>query len=73
VSVGRWIDADRQFAIPRLVAPGYTALDLAAGYDLSGQVTLYGRATNLADARYQDPVGFLRPGRAVFAGVRARF
>jgi vitamin B12 transporter len=73
LSVGSWIDGDRQFTIPRLTARGYTTMDLAAGYDLTPQVTLYGRIANLADERYQNPVGFQHPGRGVFGGVRARF
>jgi vitamin B12 transporter len=73
LSVGDRVDGNRQFTIPRLTAPGYTTADFAASYDVTGQVTVYGRVTNLADARYQNPVGFLQPGRGVFAGVRARF
>ena len=71
--VGSWIDGDRQFTIPRLTAPGYTTVDLAAGYDLTPQLTVYGRIANLADERYENPTGFQHPGRGVFAGVRARF
>jgi vitamin B12 transporter len=73
LSVGSWIDGNRQFTISRLTAPGYTTADLAASYDLTAQVTVYGRITNLADARYENPVGFLQPGRGAFAGVRAKF
>ena len=73
LSVGPWIDGNRQFTISRLTAPGHTTVDLAAGYDVTPQVTVYGRITNLADTRYEDPTGFLRPSRGVFAGVRARF
>ncbi|MBV9995813.1 MAG: TonB-dependent receptor [Caulobacteraceae bacterium] len=72
VQVGSWIDGNRDFSIPRLKAPGYTTLDLAADYDLTDQVTLYGRITNLADARYEDPVGFLRPSRGFFIGARLK-
>ena len=73
LSVGSWIDGNRQFTISRLNAPGYTTADIAADYEVTGQITVYGRVTNLADARYENPVGFQRPGRGVFAGVRARF
>jgi vitamin B12 transporter len=73
LSVSSWIDGNRQFTISRLTAPGYTTADLAAEYAVTAQVTVYGRVTNLADARYENPVGFLKPGRGVFAGVRARF
>jgi vitamin B12 transporter len=73
LSVSSWIDGNRQFTIPRLTAPGYTTADIAASYDVTAQVTVYGRVANLADARYENPTGFLKPGRGVFAGVRARF
>jgi vitamin B12 transporter len=73
LSVSSWIDGNRQFTISRLTAPGYTTVDLGAGYDLTPGMTIYGRVTNLADERYQNPTGFLHPGRGVFAGVRARF
>lgn len=73
LSVSLWIDGNRQFTILRLTAPGYTTVDLAAGYDVTDEVTVYGRITNLADARYENPTGFLHPGRGVFAGVRTRF
>ena len=73
LSVSSWIDGNRQFTIARLTAPGYTTADLTGSYDVTKQLTVYGRITNLADARYENPVGFLQPGRGVFAGVRAKF
>jgi vitamin B12 transporter len=73
LSVGSWIDGNRQFTISRLVAPGYTTVDFTANYDVTDKLAIYGRVANLADERYEDPVGFLRPSRGVFAGVRAKF
>jgi len=73
LSVGSWTDGNRQFTIPRLTARGYTTVDLTAHYDVTQQVTIYGRITNLFDERYENPDGFLRPSRGVFAGVRAKF
>ncbi len=73
LSVGSWIDGNRQFTIPRLTAAGYTTVDLTANYDVTRQVTIYGRVTNLADERYENPVGFLHPSRGLFAGVKATF
>lgn len=67
-----FVDGNRSFSIPRLNMPGFTTLDLAANYDLSRRLTLYGRITNLADERDQDPDGFLRPGRGIFIGLKAR-
>lgn len=71
--VGPWIDGSRDFSIPRLTAPGYATVDIAANYALPRGVTLFARVSNLLDRRYQDPVGFQRPGAGVFAGARERF
>jgi vitamin B12 transporter len=71
LSSGRWIDGNRTFTIPRLIAPGYTTVDLAASYAVTDHVAISGRVSNLFDERYESPVGFLRPGRGVFAGVQA--
>jgi vitamin B12 transporter len=73
LSVSSWIDASRDFSEPRLTAPGYTTLNVAASYELTRQLTVYGRVSNLTDARYEDPYGFLRPGIGVFGGVKASF
>jgi vitamin B12 transporter len=73
LSVGSWIDGNRDFSITNLKAPGYTTVDVAANYDLTRQLTLYGRVTNLFDERYENPFGFLRPSRGFYAGMRARF
>ncbi|MCR5875021.1 TonB-dependent receptor [Phenylobacterium sp. J426] len=70
VHVGRWIDGDRSFTVPRLKAPDYTVAHLAAQYRLSDRVTVFGRVENLTDERYENPVGFERPGRGAFAGLR---
>ncbi len=70
--VSSWIDGNRSFSISRLQAPGYTTVNVAASYDLTDQFTLYGRVDNLFDADYQNPTGFLAPGRGFFAGIRAK-
>jgi vitamin B12 transporter len=71
--VGDWIDGDRDFFVPRLTAPGYVTANVTAEYHANAHWALFGRITNLADRRYQDPVGFLAPGRGIFGGVRASF
>ena len=73
VHVGSWIDANRDFSVPRLTAPGYTLVNVGASYDLTRNLAVYGRATNLGGARYENPTGFLGPSRGVFAGLRARY
>jgi vitamin B12 transporter len=54
-------------------ANGYTLVNLAGSYDLGNGLTAYARIDNLLDRHYQDPIGFLRPGLGVFAGVRMAF
>jgi vitamin B12 transporter len=70
--VGPWIDTNREGTIPRLNMPGYTTTNVAINYDITDEFAVYGRVTNLFDEQYQDPDGFLRPGRGLFAGVRAK-
>ncbi|HXA35119.1 MAG TPA: TonB-dependent receptor [Steroidobacteraceae bacterium] len=73
VSVSSWVDGNRDFSIERLTAPGHTTVDFAASYDLTGNLTFYGRVNNLFDRHYEDPVGFLQPTLGAFAGIRTRF
>jgi vitamin B12 transporter len=72
LTVGPWIDGNRVFTISRLKASGYTTVDIGASYDISDQFTVYGRINNLFDENYQNPVGFLRPSRGFFAGVKTK-
>jgi len=70
--VGSWVDGNRSFSIPRLNARAYVVANIAAAYDLGSGVELFGRIDNLLSRRYEDPVGFQRPGFGAFAGVRVR-
>jgi vitamin B12 transporter len=70
--VSGWVDGSRDFSIPRLDALGYTTVNLAASYAISRSFAVFGRVDNLFDRRFQNPVGFLQPGIAVFAGIRAK-
>jgi vitamin B12 transporter len=72
LTVSSWVDGNRDFSIPRLDAPGYTTVNLAASFDLSQQLAVFGRIDNLFDRHYENPVGFLQPGIGVFAGIRAK-
>jgi vitamin B12 transporter len=67
---GSFIDVSRDFSIPRLLAPGYTVVNLAADYAVTDQVKIFGRVDNLFNVRYQNPTGFLQPSLGVFGGVR---
>lgn len=70
--VSSWVDVNRDTAvfIPRLDAPAYTTVNLAADYRVDPHLTLFAHADNLFNAQYQNPIGFLRPGLGVFGGVR---
>ena len=65
-----WIDGNRSFSIPRLVAPGYSVVNLAANYTINQHVNVFGRIDNLLNEQYQNPTGFLRPGFGIFGGIR---
>jgi outer membrane receptor protein involved in Fe transport len=60
--VGPWVDANRAGTMSGVPANGYTIVNLASSYDLGQGLSAYARIDNLFDRRYQDPVGFLRPG-----------
>lgn len=51
----------------------FTLVDLAASWQLTPSLELTGRINNLLDENYEEILGFARPARAVFAGLRARF
>ena len=71
--VGSWIDGNRDFSISRLTTHPYLTADIAASYALTDNFALTGRISNLFDKRYQNPVGFLQPERAFYAGIKANF
>ncbi len=70
--VGSWIDGNRDFSIPRLTAPGYATVNVAANFALLARWSLFARIDNLFDRHYQEPVGFLQPALGVFAGLRGQ-
>ncbi|MGZ5920198.1 MAG: TonB-dependent receptor plug domain-containing protein [Rhizomicrobium sp.] len=71
--VGSWIDGSRDFSISRLNAHPYVSADIAASYALTDNFALTGRVANLFDKTYENPTGFLQPGRAFYAGIKANF
>jgi vitamin B12 transporter len=73
IFTGTFIDGNRDFSIPRLKAPGYTIVNLAANYALSESISAFGRIDNLFNLRYQNPTGFLAPGLGAYAGLRITY
>jgi vitamin B12 transporter len=53
--------------------PDYTTVDLSAQYELSNNVVLTGRVTNLLDEDYADVWGYAKRGRSAYVGLRTSF
>ena len=51
----------------------YTIVNLAGSWKLTGSLKLTGRISNLFDKEYEEVLGFVRPGRGVYAGLQGRF
>ena len=73
LAIGRFIDGNRDFSVPRLVNHGHTTVNLAASYDINDHQKLFARVDNLFDLRYQDPTGFLQPNLAAYGGVQLTY
>jgi vitamin B12 transporter len=73
LSVSSWVDVNRDGSIPRLNAPGYTTVDVAAGYDIARHWALTARITNLLNRHYQNPDAFDQPTLGAYAGIKTRF
>lgn len=67
---GGWVDGSRDFSVPRLWASPYAVVNLAAEYAVGKRVKLFARIENLANRRYEDPVGFDKPGLGAYGGVK---
>ncbi|GAN53093.1 TonB-dependent receptor plug domain-containing protein [Tanticharoenia sakaeratensis] len=70
--VSGWHDVDR-YAGTNAIAHDYVVFDLAGQYRIDRHWTAFVRGENLGDRRYQNPVGYLQPGRAVYGGISAKF
>jgi vitamin B12 transporter len=73
LSVSSWVDGNRDFSIPRLNAPGYTVVNVAANYDLTSRWTLTARIANLLNRHYENPDGFDQPTIGAYAGIKTKF
>jgi len=57
----------------RVEMDAYLVADLAIAWRLTPSLELTGRVSNLLDEQYEEILGFVRPGRAVYAGLRGSF
>lgn len=61
------------FVSERVELDAYLVTDLALAWRLSRSLELTARVSNLTDEQYEEILGFVRPGRAVYAGLRGSF
>lgn len=61
------------YVAERVDIDAYTLVNLAGSWKLTKSLDLTARVTNLFDKEYEEVLGFVRPGRAVYAGLRGRF
>jgi vitamin B12 transporter len=61
----------KTFSTTRLKA--FTLVNLAGAWTLTEHIEVFGRVENLTDEDYFEVFNFRTPGRAAYAGVRARF
>jgi vitamin B12 transporter len=65
---------DTEFAtFSTVTLKAFTLVNLAGAYRITDRVEAFGRIENLFDRDYQEVFGYLTPGRAAYAGLRARF
>jgi len=69
---GRRLDNyyDASFTPVRVSLASYTLVTLAAHYDITRTLSLYGRVENALDESYEDVYGFNTPGMAGYVGLR---
>ncbi len=66
--------ADTDFeTFSRTSLDGYALATLRASYDVSDQISLYGRVENVGDVQYETVSGYGSYGRGAHIGIRARY
>jgi vitamin B12 transporter len=70
IYTGPWQDTTRDGYYTNVTTDGYALLNIAGSYDLGHGVTAYARIDNVTNRRYQDPLGFDRPGIGAYGGLR---
>jgi len=65
--------APGSFVAERVAIDAYTVVNLAGSWKLTRSLDLTARVSNLFDKQYEEVLGFVRPGRAFYAGLHGRF
>ena len=61
------------YVAERVDIDAYTVVNLAGSWKLTQSLDITARISNLFDKEYEEILGFVRPGRAIYAGLRGRF
>jgi vitamin B12 transporter len=61
--VSNFLDVNRDGTMSGFQAPGYAIVNLTSDYAINDQLKVFGRIDNLFNVHYQNPTGFLAPGR----------
>jgi vitamin B12 transporter len=71
IHVGKRLDL---FPYPTITeADAYTLFNLAASYQVSKHIELFGRIDNLFDREYEAVLGYGTPGRSAYVGIKATY
>ena len=71
---GDMTDSDfSAFPARTVTLKSFTLVNLAGSWNVTDHLEIFGRIENLTDETYREVYGFNSPGRAAYAGVRARF
>jgi vitamin B12 transporter len=74
VYVGKREDLDYSaFPARRVELDEYHLVNLAASYDITKNIQVYGRMENLFDESYEEVKGYGKPGISVFGGLKLSF
>jgi len=65
--------APGNFVAERVELGAFTVVNLAGSWKLTRSLDLTARISNLFDREYEEVLGFVRPGRAFYAGLHGRF
>jgi vitamin B12 transporter len=69
--IGKREDLDFSvFPSERVELKGYTLVDLAASYDITKNLEVFGRVENILDEDYEEVKGFGTPGISAFGGLK---
>lgn len=68
--VGERIDVQNDFPYSRVSMAPYGKFDSRASYKVNDHLTVFARAENIANARYQQIRDYGTPGRSFYAGAR---